>query len=111
MAKTIIEVELPFFSEEFKAIWAEWLEYRKERKLPKYVPRGLKMTFAKLVHESGGNESAAIDMIKNSMEQNYQGIYARRGTQYGVISASFKGSHSNGKQGVSEARINRAKNW
>jgi len=111
MAENLIDVELPFFSEEFRAIWAEWLQYRKERRLAKYVPRGLKMTFARLVHDSGGNEAKAIDMIKNSMEQNYQGIYERRGSKYGIVNGNFKSDHSNGKPGVSEERIRRAKNW
>lgn len=66
---------LPFESEQFKTTWNEWLEYRKERRLPKYVPRGLKMTFTKLVRESDNDERTAIKMIENSMEQNYQGIF------------------------------------
>jgi len=67
--------KLPFASEEFKNAWNEWIEYRKERRLPKYVPRGLKMTFSKLVRESDNHERTAIKMIENSMEQNYQGIF------------------------------------
>lgn len=66
---------LPFSSEDFKNTWNEWLEYRKERKLPKYVPRGLKMTFTKLVNESDSDERTAIKMIENSIARNWNGIF------------------------------------
>lgn len=105
------EVKLPFESPAFALAWQEWVEYRKEKKIARYVPRGLKMTFKKLVRESGGDEAVAIDMIENSMEQNYQGIYPRKNEQNGIAKGNTAGSGKNGKPGTSEARIARAKEW
>lgn len=69
------EVKLPFDSEAFLISWNEWIQYRKERKIPKYVPTGLKRTFANLIKISGNNEVVAIDIINYSISQNYQGLF------------------------------------
>lgn len=66
----------PFPSAEFKSAWENWLGYRKERRLPAYVPRGLKAVFGKLAKMGEGR---AIAAIQNSMEQNYQGIFEANG--------------------------------
>lgn len=66
------EVELPFGSTEFKTAWSDWNSYRTERKLPAYVPRGAKAQLSRL-REMG--ERAAIEAIRHSMAQNYQGIF------------------------------------
>lgn len=91
---------LPFPSEEFKTTWNEWIEYRKERKLPKYVPRGLKMTFSKLVRESDNDEQTAIKMVENSMEQNYQGIFKIK--IYAHSNNSSSNGNGNKQQGAYE---------
>lgn len=69
--------ELPFKEPEFQEKWAEWLEYRKEKRLPAYKPIGLKKTFTALVRDSGGILTEAIDMLEYSMEKNWQGIFKR----------------------------------
>ena len=78
------EVKLPFDSEAFLISWNEWIQYRKERKIPKYVPTGLKRTFANLVKISGNNEAIAIAIIAQSIEQNYQGLFPLKNNNQNV---------------------------
>lgn len=90
----------------FAQKWAEWLEYRKERKLPKYRPIGLKMALNRIVRESGQNELCAIDMIQFSMEMNYQGIFKRK--QYAPHQRT---NESTNRVGTSDARIETLAKW
>ncbi len=94
---------MSFQSPEFKLIWDEWIQYRKERKLPKYVPTGLKRTLAALFEDSGGNESVAIKMIEQSIKHNWQGIFKLKNDE------SRTGKDS--KRGTSTDRIDALKNW
>lgn len=63
------------FSTTFQTAWDEWLQYRKERKLPKYTPTGLKRTITHLLNISGNNEQTAILIVEQSIAQNYQGLF------------------------------------
>lgn len=76
------EIELPFEGESFKAAWDEWLRYRGERRLPKYVPTGLKKTFTNLLNISGNNVTTAIQIINQSIENNWQGLFPVKSNQY-----------------------------
>lgn len=102
---------MPFESPEFAVAWGEWMQYRKERKLPKYVPRGLKLLFKKLIRESCDDVKTAIAMLEQSMENNYQGIFPIKNQLNGLTKGNTAGSGKNGKPGTSEARIARAKEW
>lgn len=101
----IFDTELPF-GPLFAQKWAEWLEYRKERKLPKYRPMGLKMALKRIVSESGNIELLAVDMLQYSMEMNYQGIFKRK--QYAPTQRS---NESPNRTGTSEARIQALAKW
>jgi hypothetical protein len=59
----------------FRQAWAEWLEYRKERRLPKYTGIGLKKQFARL---SGWGVEASVAAIDLAIAQNWQGIQEPR---------------------------------
>jgi len=69
------EIKLPFESNLFQEAWNEWLEYRKQKKIKKYVPIGLKKTFTHLVAISNNDEATAIAIINQSIEQSYQGLF------------------------------------
>lgn len=56
----------------FEAAWADWLEYRRQRRLPKYTPIGLKRTLARV---AAWGPDAAVAAIEYSMAQNWQGIF------------------------------------
>jgi hypothetical protein len=70
-------VQMPFDNNlDFINKWQDWLEYRKERRLAAYVPRGLKGTFANLVNISGNDPKVAMQIIQRSMDNNWQGLFA-----------------------------------
>jgi len=87
-----------FTTQELRSKWEEWLQYRKERKLPKYVPTGLKQTITHLELITGGDQKKAIEFIDYSMAQNFQGIYPKPNYE-------SRTSKDNRKPGTSEARI------
>lgn len=78
-------VELPFQGPEFAQKWADWLQYRKERKFKDYVPTGLKMTFAKLLRLSSGEVTTAMLIIDQSLANNWQGFFALKHDFDGTI--------------------------
>lgn len=65
---------LPFElnNEHFIKAWGEWLQYRKERRLPKLLPRSVQKQWDAL---SDIGSEAAIAAINYSIRQGYQGIY------------------------------------
>lgn len=67
--------DLPFFTPEFRKAWDEWIEYRAQRRLPKYVPVGLRKTFSKLISDCHNNEERAIAIINRAMAANWQGLH------------------------------------
>lgn len=100
----IFDTELPF-GPLFAQKWAEWLEYRKERKFKKYGPIGLKMALKRIWRESGNNEAEAVDMLQFSMEMNYQGIFKRKNATHQRITESAN------RVGTSDARIQALAKW
>lgn len=102
-------VQLPFNDEQFIQKWAEWLEYRKERRLAAYVPRGLKMTFTKLINDSQNDVSIAIEMINTAMASNWQGIFPLKTLPNGANKSNPPAGSQAGS--VSRARIQAAKDF
>jgi hypothetical protein len=100
----IFDTELPF-GPLFAQKWAEWLQYRTERKLPKYRPMGLKMALKRIVRESNDTETIAIDMLDYSMEMNYQGIFKRKYATHQRI------NETKHRVGTSDARIDALAKW
>jgi len=86
-AKLINEIPLPFPGEEFAVKWEQWMQYRREARLRTYVPTGLKMTFTKLVNDSGNDVNIAIKMIDQALAGNWQGIFPLKNTFDGTIKA------------------------
>ena len=100
-------IELPYQSETFKAAWDEWMQYRKERKLPKYIPTGLKKTFTMLLRISANSEQKAIEIINQSIELNYQGLFPLKENYATTTGTAAKVV----KLGTSAARIEALSNW
>jgi site-specific recombinase XerC len=90
-----------FISPTFKAAWEEWLQYRKERKLAKYTPTGLQKTLTNLYNISGQNEETAIQIINQSIIQNWQGLFPLKN----------HGNTETHKPGTSTARMEALRNW
>lgn len=68
-------VQLPWNDDQFIEKWSEWLQFRSERRLARYVPTGLKRTFSMLIRDSNNNVQTAIAMIDQSLEKGWQGIF------------------------------------
>jgi hypothetical protein len=102
--KALFDTHLPF-GPLFAQKWAEWLQYRTERKLAKYRPMGLKMALKRIVRESNDTETIAIDMLDYSMEMNYQGIFKRK---YATHQRTNETKH---RVGTSDARIDALQKW
>ena len=100
----IFDTDLPF-GPIFAQKWAEWLQYRTERKLPKYRPMGLKMALKRIVRESNDTETIAVDMLDYSMEMNYQGIFKRK------YATHQRTNESPNRVGTSDARIDALAKW
>lgn len=100
-----IEPQPPFKEPEFIQKWEEWMQYRKERKLPKYVPSGLTKTWANLYNISSGDISIACAIIDQSISQNWQGLFQLKNN--GTIARNIK---QNEPTGASDARISALKN-
>lgn len=77
-------VQLPFTHDGFIEKWQEWLQYRKERRLATYTPTGLKATFARLKRISEGNPQIAIQIIHQSLEMGWQGLFELKNTSNGT---------------------------
>lgn len=58
---------------DFKAVWQDWLLYRKERKQPKLLARSIAAKFAEIV--SWGGAAAGIEAIRYSIANGYLGIF------------------------------------
>lgn len=70
-----------FTTDKFKEAWSEWLQYRKERKLPKYTSIGIRKTFTHLFNLANQDEEKAIEIINYSISQNYQGFFTNKTIQ------------------------------
>lgn len=64
-----------FTTSELQTAWDEWLQYRKERKLPKYTPTGIKKTWTHLMNIANQSEQVAIEIINQSIAQNWAGLF------------------------------------
>ncbi len=69
------ETPIALRTQKFETAWAEWSEYRKERRLSAYKPLGARKQLQKLA-ELG--EDRAIVAIEFSIRQNYQGIFEEK---------------------------------
>lgn len=61
---------------EFRTAWSDWLAYRRERRLSAYKPIGMRQAFAQLV--GFGSVGIAIESIRQSIGNNWQGLFAPR---------------------------------
>lgn len=68
--------------EDFNNMWATWKADRKERGVKKYTVMGEEMALNNLFALSGGNHQKAIEIIKQSIQNGWQGLFPiKPGTQ------------------------------
>lgn len=71
-----LSLELDFVSEEFREAFSLWLDYKKERKEKYKSPRSLKICYNNLVKLSGNNPAVAIEIVNQSIANNWAGLFA-----------------------------------
>lgn len=101
-----MNIEFPWKEPDFIEAWDEWVQYRKERKLPKYVPRGLQKTLTMLKNISGDNKTTAIKIINQSIEQNYQGLFPLRQQNGTIKSGAQERNRQNASDFLATAKAN-----
>lgn len=90
---------------DFRAAWAEWLAYRRERRLAKLVPRTVSGTFRRL--SAIGPERAAR-AIRHSMDNGWQSINEERITQNGINRNAPTMSHNRSEYAEPPPDLSRA---
>lgn len=104
-------VQIPFMEPEFMDKWQEWLQYRKERRLPNYVATGLKHTFTKLVNDSQNDYKIAIQIIDQSLSQGWQGLFPIKALSNGATTLPVNTGSNQKPTGTSRNRIESLKNF
>jgi hypothetical protein len=69
------EVDLSFVSDEFKDVFKEWLEYKRERKENYKSEKSLKMCYNRLLTLSGNDCNKAKLVVEQSVASNYAGLF------------------------------------
>lgn len=104
-------VKIPFMEPEFMDKWQEWLQYRKERRLPNYVATGLKHTFTKLVNDSQNDYRIAIEIIDQSLSQGWQGLFPIKALNNGTTTIPATTGSDKKPSGTSSNRIQALKRF
>ena len=68
-------LKLPFESEKFKEKWQEWIEYRKELKVPYKTQKAIQQIFTRL---SKFQEAFVIELIEDSISNEWRGLIFRK---------------------------------
>ena len=66
---------MDFISEEYREVFAKWLAYKKERKETYKSKASQKECYDKLVALSGNNPAVAMEIVKQSMANNWAGLF------------------------------------
>ncbi len=70
------DLDLSFVLPEFKEVFEDWLEYKKDRKEVYKSEKSFKACYDKLVKLSGNNPGMARQIIEQSMANNWAGLFA-----------------------------------
>lgn len=100
-------MEFPFKTDELKTAWADWIDERKDRKLKKYTERGLKAAISHLLSISGNDETTAVEIIKQSIAQGWQGLFPLKNSQNAINRTTVNASTGTEKP----TRFNAFSNW
>lgn len=69
------EADLSFVDEDFKDIFREWLEYKRDRNESYKSDKSLKMCYNRLLNLSDSNPEKAKLIIEQSIASNYAGLF------------------------------------
>jgi hypothetical protein len=68
-------VDLPWSSENFKGIWNDWKQYKKEQFKFNYKNKSETAALTELLKLSSGDESVAIKIIHQSLSNGWKGFF------------------------------------
>lgn len=68
-------IDYQFVAIEFKGIFADWLEYKKQRKESYKTEKSIQLCYNKLIKLSGGNSETAKLIVEQSMANNWAGLF------------------------------------
>lgn len=74
--------EFPFAEVIFMKPFLEWLEYKRERRESYKSIKSLKLCYEKLVELSSGDAGIAMEIVKESMANNWQGLFKLKTVNY-----------------------------
>ena len=103
-------------SNEFLPIWTKWKDYRKDSKIKNYA--GVKweqIALNKLIELSNNNPKLADEIVNQSIENNYNGLFPLKNNSYGNTKTPTNQFNSNqsqsrtGRQILAERLINATK--
>lgn len=76
--KKRLEIDLSFVNETYMDLVIYWIGYHKEKKL-KYTQIGIERFYSRLLKLSGGDKEKMIEIIDQSVSNNYTGIFELKG--------------------------------
>lgn len=65
-----------FVAPEFAEAWDLWLDYRKETKRPYKSEKSERIGYEQLVKKSNNDPKQALEIVKNTIANGYQGLFA-----------------------------------
>lgn len=71
-----VRADLSYVDEAFLSLWKEWLDYKDEIGKPYKAERGAKSQYASWIKLSDNNPILAEAIIKRSIEQSWEGLFA-----------------------------------
>lgn len=85
-----LEVQFPFTGKDFMKVWKHWKDYKKkEFKFTYASPQSEQAALMKLANLSNQSEKTAIDIIMQSMENGWKGIFELKTDTNGNKNKSF----------------------
>jgi DNA-binding transcriptional regulator YhcF (GntR family) len=92
------EKEILEISNEFLPVWTKWKEYRKDKKMKNYAgPKWEQIALNKLIEISTNNPTIANEIVNQSIENNYQGLFPLKNNSYGNTTIQTNGNGNDQK--------------
>jgi len=73
--RNIKSFDLSFINEEFRDVFLEWLDYKKQSNDSYKVQKSVELAYNKLLALSENNLDNAKKIVENSMSNNYKGLF------------------------------------
>lgn len=72
-----------YVSPEYKEVFTDWLEYKKQRKEAYKTEKSIQLCYNKLIKLSGNNPDTARQIVDQSMANNWAGLFELKNEGYG----------------------------